>query len=334
MNMSRLLAIAALPLAFLVQPAFAQEHTLKIASATTNDVIFRWMETFKAAVEERSEGRIAVELYPANQLGQTPDTIEGVAFGTIEVTFPASGFFVTMDPRFEVFDVPGVFRDFQHAQRVASDPEVLARISTYGNSQGLVPIAAVPHGPLGVLTINGVRSVEEFSGQRIRTTGPTPLHVEPLQALGALPLSMPLGEVPAAMQNRVIDGLFASVSIFTTGRYYDVAKPMTLLPESYVFATAVASQAFFDNIGPELEALVREEALAAATVANEWNNGALEQTFGTWKEAGGELHTFDEESTERYLQTIEGLMPTIAKANPALEAEIDFIRAAAERLAE
>ncbi|NGO52787.1 hypothetical protein [Allomesorhizobium camelthorni] len=48
----------------------AQEFTLKVASPTNNDVILKWMETFKASAEEGSKGSVEVQLYPANQLGQ------------------------------------------------------------------------------------------------------------------------------------------------------------------------------------------------------------------------------------------------------------------------
>src|SRR5690606_27153177 len=107
----------------------AQEFTIKVASSTANDVIQVWMDAFKAGIETQSAGRVAVELYPANQLGQVPATIEGVSFGTIEVTVPASGFFIPMDSRFEVLDVPSLFNDMDHAARVLSDPEVVERIS-------------------------------------------------------------------------------------------------------------------------------------------------------------------------------------------------------------
>lgn len=330
----RTLALAAVAAFAAGSSAAAQSYTLKVASPTNNDVILKWMETFKSGVEAGSDGQIVVELYPANQLGQIPATIEGVAFGTIEVTAPASGFFVTMDQRFEVFDVPGLFTSLKHAQRVLADPEVMAHITQYGNNQGLVPIAAFPHGPLGLLTVNGVRTLEDFKGQKIRAAGPTPLHIAPLTELGALPNSMALGEVMPAMQNRAVDGLLAGMPVFTTARYYDVAKPVNLLPSSYLIVTAVASQAFLDQIGDELEALVREQAAVAVGVANEWNIGAVENVLQAWQDNGGEIVRFDEADSAKYLETVAALMPTIDQANPALADEVDFIRAAAERLAD
>ncbi|HCP76841.1 MAG: hypothetical protein CML16_14400 [Pusillimonas sp.] len=315
-----------------IASATAQAFTLKVSSPTNNDVILKWMETFKAGVEKKSNGEIEVEIYPANQLGQIPATVEGVVFGTIEVTAPASGFFVKLDPRFEVFDVPGLFSSFESAQRVLSDPAVLDRISQYGNDKGVTTIAAFPHGPLGLLTVDGVRKAADFEGKKIRVAGPSPLYVAPYEELNAAPVSMPLGEVLPAMQMRTVDGLLAGVPVYTTGKFYDVAKPLTILPESYLIVTAVASNLFLDQIGPELAAIVREEARTALPIANQWNTTAVNKAFEVWKENGGEVITLSAPEQKNYLNAVDTVMPAVFKANPALKAEIEALEAAQKRI--
>jgi TRAP-type C4-dicarboxylate transport system substrate-binding protein len=83
-------------------PASAQQFTIKISSPTVNDLTHEWMKAFKSGVEARAGGRIKVEMYPANQLGQIPATVEGVALGTIEVEAPATGFLLGLEPRFQL----------------------------------------------------------------------------------------------------------------------------------------------------------------------------------------------------------------------------------------
>jgi C4-dicarboxylate-binding protein DctP len=90
------------------------------------------MKAMKAGVEPRSGGRIKVEIYPANQLGQIPRTVEGVALGTIEATLVASGFFVGLDPRYLVFDAPGLFDDMNHGNRVFQDPDAKRFVDEVG----------------------------------------------------------------------------------------------------------------------------------------------------------------------------------------------------------
>lgn len=322
---------AAAALAALAQPALAQDYVIKVSSPTIHDVTEVWMTEFKKGVEERSGGKIAVELYPANQLGQIPATVEGVALGTIEVTAPASGFFVGLDPRFEVFDIPGVFDDMGHAARTLSDPAVRAHFATLGNEQGMEPLVVYPHGPMMLLSDKAVRTPDDFKGQKIRTPGATPIHVLPLEALGASPLSMPLGEVLPAMQNHVINGQIASSAVFTAFKFYDVAKPLTTMPNAFLIVAAMANSVFLDSLGDELEAIVHEEAERAIGVAAEWNTGNLERTLATWTEHGGELITFSPDGAATVLAASEAALPKVFADNPAAKEDYEFLKAAADK---
>src|SRR5512139_4039419 len=106
---------------FLAGTAQAQPFTMKLSSPTINDCQHEWMKAFKAGVEGRAGGKIKVEIYPANQLGQIPRTVEGVALGTIELTAPAVGFLTGLEPRFEVLDAPGLYDGVAHGQKVLTD---------------------------------------------------------------------------------------------------------------------------------------------------------------------------------------------------------------------
>ena len=241
------IAVGLLACMLAVAGASAQQFTIKISSPTANDVTQEWMKTFKSGVEGRSKGRIKVEMYPANQLGQIPATVEGVALGTIEIVIPASGFFVGLEPRFAIFDVPGLFEDMAHAQRVLANPEIRKRLAGFGAAKGVEPLAAFPHSPLMVLSHKPIRAVADFRGQKIRVPGSSPLHIEPIKKLGASPLSMPLGEVVSAMQNRAIDGFIGGATVFTAFKYYDIAKGLTALPNSFVIVVAGANRDFLKS---------------------------------------------------------------------------------------
>lgn len=320
--------------AAIAQPGVAADYTLKVSSPTNNDSILKWMQGFEQRLEESSEGAIDVQLYPANQLGQIPATVEGIAMGTLEVTAPASGFFVQLDKRFEVLSVPGLFSDMAHAQRVLADDAVLDRLSQYANDQGVETIAAFPHGRLALVSTKAVNAISDLEGQRIRVAGPTTLNTGPFKRLDASPLSMPLGEVLPAMQNGVVDGMIAGIPVFVLGRYYDVADTMTVLPESYLVVTAVASQAFLEAIGEDLADQVRVAAREALPEMNEWNLGMTARMEGLWEDNGGTVVTISGDDAATYLDVISAVTIEATNENATLEPELDFLRAAAARLAD
>lgn len=326
-------ALVALVAAF-AQPGVAADYTLKVSSPTNNDSILKWMQGFEQRLEESSEGAIDVQLYPANQLGQIPATVEGIAMGTLEVTAPASGFFVQLDERFEVLSVPGLFSDMAHAQRVLADDAVLDRLSQYANDQGVETIAAFPHGRLALVSTKAVNTISDLEGQRIRVAGPTTLNTGPFKRLDASPLSMPLGEVLPAMQNGVVDGMIAGIPVFVLGRYYDVADTMTVLPESYLVVTAVASQAFLETIGEDLADQVRVAAREALPEMNAWNLGMTARMEGLWEDNGGTVVTLSGEDAATYLDVISAVTIEATNENATLEPELDFLRAAAARHAD
>jgi TRAP-type C4-dicarboxylate transport system substrate-binding protein len=325
--------LAAALLGALPGTAGAQSFTMKLSSPTVNDVTQEWMKAFKAGVEARSNGRIKVEIYPANQLGQIPATVEGVALGTIEVTAPASGFVVGFEPRFQVFDAPGLFDDMAHAQRVFADPEVRARLATFGSQKGMEPIAVWPHGPLMLLSHKAIRKVDDFKGQKIRVPGAAPLQVEPFKKLGASPVSMPLGEVLSAMQNRTIDGLIASATVFTGFKYYDLAKGLTALPGSLLIVPAMANKAFLKSLGGELEAIVREEAFKAQQKVAAFGLEDTQRTVEVWKKNGGESIVLPEAEAKAYLSQVGAVLPALVGANAKVKEDYEALKAAAGRLA-
>lgn len=328
-NLARL--AAALALGALAAGAQAQQFTMKLSTPTNNDVTVEWMKAFKAGVEARAGGRIKVEIYPASQLGPIPRTVEGVALGTIELTAPAVGFMIGLEPRFQVFDAPGLFDSVAHAQKVLTDPEIKRRLATFGEAKGVEPLFTFVNGPLMLLSHKPIRSLADFKGQKIRVPGAAPLQVEPFKQLGASPVSMPLGEVLPAMQNRAIDGLIAGFVIYVAFKYYDVAKGLTQLPGSFLVAAGLVNRKFMKSLGPELEAIVRDEARKAEDLFATRGVEDLKRIQGAWEKNGGETITLAPAQAARYIEQTTSVLPPILAKDLQLKADYDALVAAARK---
>lgn len=318
-------------LAFMAGPACAEQFTMKISSPTLNDRTFEWMKQFKAGVESRSNGRVKVQLYPANQLGQIPATVEGVALGTIEMTIPATGFLIGLEPRFQIFDMPGLFDNIEEGYKVLNDPEIEKRLATFGKAKGVEPLITVVHSPLLILSHKAIHKLSDIDGQKIRVPGGAPLHIEPYKKLGALPLSMPLGEVLPAMQNHAIDGFIAGISVFTTFKYYDVAKALTAAPNSFIIVGGLVNRNFMKSLGPELEGIVREEAAKADKGTVAWGAEAAEAAKGVWRKNGGEIIEMSAADNQKYLDVFAEVLPSVLAKSPEIKADYEALVAAAKR---
>lgn len=304
---------------------------MKISSPMSGDVQNEWMRRFKAGLDKRSGGRIRVELYPANQLGQLATTVEGVAMGTIEVTIPAVGFLVGLEPRFQVLDAPGLFDSVEHGQRVLNDAEIRNRLSAFGKAKGIEPLFVYVASPMYLLAHRPVKSPEDLRGQKIRATGGTALYTAPLKRFGASPVTMSLGEVLSAMQNRTIDGMTAGIAPYVTFKYYDVARDLTRLPGAFLVSAAIVNRKFMESLGPELERMVREEARKAEEVFAEENLRALDVARQSWAAHGGRIHEFAPAKQQQYLSEVKSIIEPIVSKDSAHRDDFRFISSAAEK---
>jgi TRAP-type C4-dicarboxylate transport system substrate-binding protein len=311
--------------------AGAQQFTMKMSLPTINDVVHEYFKAMKTGIEQRSIGRIKVDIYPANQLGQLPAVVEGVALGTIEMASSANGFYVSLEPRFQVFDAPGLFDGVLHGVKVTSDPAIRARMATFGAEKGVEIIYAGVYSPMMMLTHRGVRTVAEFQGQKVRTQGGAPIQVEPFKKLGILPVSLPLGEALPAMQNKTIDGMIAAIAPFTAFKYYDVAKPLTFLPATTLVAPIVVNRQFMKSLGPELEAIVREEARKAEVLYTDWNMADIKRGEEVWRKNGGELITLPDAEAKRYLDLVAPVAAQVLSASPKTKDDYEAFLAAASK---
>jgi C4-dicarboxylate-binding protein DctP len=292
---------------------------MKLSSPTANDVTFEWMKAFKAGAEARSGGKLKVEIYPANQLGQIPRTVEGVALGTIEVTIPATGFLIGLEPRFQIFDAMGLFDSTEHAMKVFHDADIRKRVASFGAAKGVEPLSVYIHSPNDVASRRPIRSLADIAGQKIRVPG-SPLLVEPLRKLGAAPLSMPLGEVLPALQNRTIDGVLAGTTVFTAFKYYDIVKDLTQVDgDGTILSMFYVGKKWFDGLPADVRKAVLDTSAKLEPEMNKWVVDELVKAEATWKQHGGQIHRITGPDQAEFQKRMRAAADEVASKNPRIK---------------
>ena len=309
----------------------AAQYTMKLSTPSLNDTNHEWMKQFKAGLEARVGSKIKVEIYPANQLGQVPRVQEGISLGTIELGMSTPGFMGSVEPRFLVTEIPGLFDGIVHGQQVLADPEMRKRLKTFGESRNVEPLWISVNGPAMLLSHKAVRAVADLQGLKIRAPGGSPLHVEPLKALGASPLQVALNDALAAMQNKGIDGMISGFNILTSFKYYDIAKDASEVPGSFLIGLGLVSRSFWKTIGPELEGIVREESIKAERVFSTFGVEDLERIRAIWRKNGGTIHVFSPAEEKKYVGTVLSALPPIFAASPQLKEDYEFFSAMSKK---
>jgi C4-dicarboxylate-binding protein DctP len=123
--------------------------------------------------------------------------------------------------------------------------------------------------------------------------------------------------------------VISALAVFNNFKYYDIAKSVTYLPATTLFAPAVINRQFLKSLGPQLEAIVREEARKAEVAYADWNVDEIKRTEEAWRRNGGELITFPAVESKRYLDVVGPISTQILSTNPKVKEDYEVVLAAA-----
>ncbi|MGQ9368000.1 TRAP transporter substrate-binding protein [Azospirillum sp. ST 5-10] len=320
-----LLTAAALAiLAGPVKPASAQT-VMKLASATINDVQHEWQKLFAEELAKRVGDKVKVEIYPASQLGSIPRMTEGVLLGTIESFISPTSFLTNTDPKFEIFDVPGLFKSPEHVHAVIHDPAYRDHLETMFLDRDLRVIGAIYNSSTLVLTKGDVTTLDGLKGQKIRTFA-TPLQMEPLKAVGALPVPLALTEVIPQLQTGGIDGVLAGMPILTAFKYYDVAKHVLDLNFAHIVSVDVVNETWFQSQPVEVQEAIRAAGRAAEQRAFSWGVANLTRSADTWTANGGTIAKLPAAEQAAMMEQFARIGLSIINDKPAVKAEYDQLK--------
>ena len=271
----------------------AAQNTMKLASATINDVQHEWQKVFAAELAERAGDAVAVEIYPASQLGAIPRMTEGVLLGTIEAFTTPTSFVTGVDPRFQAFDVPGLFQSPDEVAAVIHDPEFRDHLETLYLDKGVRVIGAIYNSPTLMLTREPVTELAGVDGLKIRTFA-SPLQMKPMEEIGAIPTPLALSEVTPQLQSGGIDGMLAGMPILTAFKFYDTAQHVTDLNFSHLVSITLVNEAWFQSQSAEAQEAIRAAGRAAEEAVFDWGVANVERANAAWLENGGEIHALPE----------------------------------------
>lgn len=309
----------------MVSPLYAADYVMKFSTQAINELQHEWMQAFKDEIEERSDGRIEVQIYPASQLGPIGSVIEGLQLGTIEANITPAEFYVGVDPRFQVTSVPGLFEGMEDARAKLDVDIARDTLLGLGVSQGVRGIAAVVYGPLVLATRNPVTQVEDLRGQRIRVLS-SETEISLINALGGAAVPMPLGEVPAALQQGVIDGAASNVDVFVSFRTYETAPNIVRTDLWYTIALATVSEAWFSNLPDELQDQILETAKELEVRFFERQMQRMDENFALWEENGGQIIFLSDDEQLAAIEVANQVAGSFLENNPGVKEVYDTIQ--------
>jgi C4-dicarboxylate-binding protein DctP len=238
----------------------------------------RAAEKFKQLAEEKTKGKVKVEVYPNSQLYKDREEMEALQLGAVQMLAPSLSKFGPMGAReFEVFDLPYIFPNKETLHRVM-DGDIGKKLFAKLETKGISGLAFWDNGFKQMSSNKPMRTVADFKGLKMRIQSSKVLDAE-MKALGANPQVMAFSEVYTGLQQGVVDGTENPVSNFYTQKMHEVQKHMTISDHGYLGYTVVVNKKFWEGLPADVrEALtqaMKETTVFERDIAQRDNDDAL-----------------------------------------------------------
>jgi C4-dicarboxylate-binding protein DctP len=242
-------------------------------------------EYFKKIVEERTNGKVKVEVYPNSSLFKDGEEMEALQLGSVQMLAPSVSKFGPLGAReFEVFDLPYMFENSEELHKVTEGP-VGKLLFKKLESKGIIGLAFWDNGFKDMSANKPLRTPADVKGLKMRIQSSKVL-TDQMRALGALPQVMAFSEVYQAMQTGVVDGSENPPSNFYTQKMQEVQKHLTLTDHGVIEYAVIVNKKFWEGLPADIRATLETAMKDATKYANDIAKKENEEALAAVKASG------------------------------------------------
>jgi TRAP-type transport system periplasmic protein len=280
-----LLGVGSAPLLGL-RPAMAAEYEFRLGHPlTTADAAHVAMMALADGLKKRSDGRIDVTVFPADQLGAQADIGEMVRQGADVIQLTDALFLgkyfadaaVLQAPY--LMDDPGQFKkligsawlDDLNKRLAAKGFRVISWANYFGTRQ--------------ILSKKPIHAPKDLTDLNFRC-GAAPMYVEMVKAMGGRPITTAFAEVYTGLAQGTVDLLEAPLPTMWASKFYEQAKYASLTAHMIGWDPVVMSETVYQSMPPDLQKIILEEADAAAAVMTKLKTEEEQDIIPKYKAAG------------------------------------------------
>jgi tripartite ATP-independent transporter DctP family solute receptor len=281
-------------------------HVIRLGHGLNRDhPVHKGMEFMADDVARRSGGKLRIDIYPDEQLGNERDLIELLQLGSLAMTKVSTAPLENFSPVFQVFSLPYLFRDREHFFRVIDGPvgDELLQASVPFRLKGITYYDAGARSfYINKRRNRPVRRPEDLSGMSIRVQR-SRTAVRLIEVLGAKPIPIAFGELYTALDTGTVDGAENNPPSLYTTRQYEVTSYYSLNEHTYVPDILMMSLDTWERFSPEEQEWLQASADASSLHQRVlWEESVRESLDAIAKSGVGIVEDVDREAFRRRVQ--------------------------------
>lgn len=271
---------------------------------------------FAELVNQYSDGRITIEVYPNGQLGDERDMVEGLQIGTVEMCSVANLALSGFDPAFGVFDLPYFFDSLEDAYKVLdSDYFNNEMCPALAEDTGIRILGVGVGGFRQVASKKQITSMDDFKSLKIRVPQNS-IYVDAYNALGFQTTSMAMSEVVTGLQQGTVDGFEMMVTPLYTNGFYEMLDHCCMTQINFSVNPMLISESLFQSLSAADQEILTKAAREAAVYEREKIAAFTDECISLLEAEGMTFDTIDLTPCK------EAVAPVIEKYTDSIGADV------------
>ena len=263
-------------------------------------------------IEEKSNGRLVFQHYPASQMGAERETLEGVTLGTVDLAVVSTGAIASFFPEIEATSIPYLITSREIGWGVY-DGEFGQMLGTMSEKAGWKWLGWAENG-LRMFSnkVHEIRTPADMKGLKIRTME-NKIHMAMVNALGAAATPIAASEIYTALQQGTVDGQENGIALTYGLGFYEQLKYITLLPHVYDPYIVCMSNSAWNSMPEDLQQLLQEEIAKVCQLEREYNQRDDEAYLQKMLDSGMTAYTPTEAEAQQFIDATAGIVDMIRK---------------------
>lgn len=261
-------------------------------------------EKFKERVEEKTGGKVKVQVYPNGQLYGDNEEMEALQANNVQIIAPSITKLVGFDPAFQIVDLPFLFRDSEHVQSFwngTHGQELFSRLE----KRNVQSLAVWENGfKQWVNSKHPLQRPEDFKGMKFRVQDGKVLEAQ-YQQLGAGGVAIPFNDTYTALQQGTVDGTENTFSNMETQKYQEVQQYMTVADFGRLDYVVLTNTDFWNRLPDDVRPKVEEAMKEATEFENSLADQLNEESHKKMKDAGVEVHVLSDDEKKAFKKAFE-----------------------------
>lgn len=274
------------------------QYVIKIANPSNQeDNCVKAFYYFEKIVEERTGGRVDVQVFDSAQLGAHRDYIEQMQMGSLQAAEINTAVLSGFDSKFMVFDLPYLSRDIEHLESVLEKGLGEKLNASLEESTGLKIIGWMIRSPRNIYNSrNAINTANDFRGMKIRVME-SPIMTRTFELLGAVPVPLSAAERYMALQTGVVHGAENSVGIIVSQKEYEVTKYVSLTAHNITPNIIAFDKKYFEKLPADIQQIVLEAGKEAGAYATKLDSDSEAETLEQLRGFGMQVNDIADKSS-------------------------------------